>query len=162
MQELNDRNTDSAPETRRKRTFKPEDYEPGVIKFIHRDGYAFVTRDNGEPDAFFHMEKVPPHIAEKLFEGCKVVDLGAGNGVLGLGALAMGAGRATLVEADQAACDVAKSNAEKCGRSGSGRAKKASRPSKPCLRALVSSSETSRPTCDRPTARMFAMDTAVE
>ncbi len=50
-----------------------------------------------------------------LSGGCKVVDLGAGNGVLGLGALAMGAGRAILVEADQAACDVAKSNAESMG-----------------------------------------------
>ncbi len=48
-------------------------------------------------------------------EGCKVADLGAGNGILGLGALAMGAGRAILVEADQAACDVAKSNAESMG-----------------------------------------------
>ena len=50
-----------------------------------------------------------------LSEGCTGADLGAGNGVLGLGALAMGAGRAILVEADQAACDVAKSNAESTG-----------------------------------------------
>ena len=50
-----------------------------------------------------------------LSEGCTVADLGAGNGVLGLGALAMGAGRAILVEADQAACDAAKSNAESMG-----------------------------------------------
>ena len=47
-----------------------------------------------------------------LAEGSTVADLGAGNGVLGLGALAMGAGRAILVEVDQAACDVARSNAE--------------------------------------------------
>ena len=47
--------------------------------------------------------------------GCKVADLGAGNGVLGLGALAMGAGRAILVETDPVACDVAKSNAESMG-----------------------------------------------
>ena len=50
-----------------------------------------------------------------LSGGCKVADLGAGNGVLGLGALAMGAERAILVEADQAACDIAKSNAESMG-----------------------------------------------
>ena len=37
---------------------------------------------------------------DDLTEGCTVADLGAGNGVLGLGALAMGAGRAILVEAD--------------------------------------------------------------
>jgi len=50
-----------------------------------------------------------------LSRGCTVADLGAGNGVLGLGALAMGAGRAILVETDQAACDVAKLNAESMG-----------------------------------------------
>ena len=54
-----------------------------------------------------------------LTEGRTVADLGAGNGILGLGALAMGAGRATLVEADQAACDAAKSNAESMGSSDS-------------------------------------------
>jgi putative methylase len=52
---------------------------------------------------------------DDLTEGCTVADLGAGNGVLGLGALAMGAGRAILVETDQAACDVAKLNAESLG-----------------------------------------------
>ena len=50
-----------------------------------------------------------------LSEGCTVADLGAGNGVLGLGALAMGAGRAILIEADEAACDVANLNAESMG-----------------------------------------------
>ena len=50
-----------------------------------------------------------------LSEGCTVADLGAGNGILGLGTLAMGAGRAILVEADQAACGIAKSNAESMG-----------------------------------------------
>ena len=50
-----------------------------------------------------------------LQEGFTVADLGAGNGVLGLGALAMGAGRAILVEADSAACDVSRSNAKSMG-----------------------------------------------
>ena len=50
-----------------------------------------------------------------LTEGCTVADLGAGNGVLGLGAMAMGAGRVLLVETDQAACVVAKSNTESMG-----------------------------------------------
>ena len=50
-----------------------------------------------------------------LQEGCTVADLGAGNGVLGLGALALGAGSAILVEADQTACDTAQFNAKKMG-----------------------------------------------
>jgi len=50
-----------------------------------------------------------------LHEGCSVADLGAGNGVLGLGAMALGAGRTILVEADQTACKIAQSNAEKMG-----------------------------------------------
>ena len=36
-----------------------------------------------------------------LHEGCSVADLGAGNGVLGLGAIALGAGRTTLIEVDR-------------------------------------------------------------
>ena len=54
-----------------------------------------------------------------LQEGFAVADLGAGNGILGLGALAMGADRAILVEADSAACDVSRSNAESLGLSDS-------------------------------------------
>jgi len=50
-----------------------------------------------------------------LSEGCTVADLGAGNGILGLGALVMDAGRAILVETDQTACDVIESNAESMG-----------------------------------------------
>jgi len=48
-----------------------------------------------------------------LQKGCTVADLGSGNGVLGLGALALGAGKTILIEADQMACDTAKRNAEK-------------------------------------------------
>ena len=50
-----------------------------------------------------------------LSEDCTVADLGAGNGVLGLGALELGDGRAILVESDQFACDVATSNAKSMG-----------------------------------------------
>jgi len=50
-----------------------------------------------------------------LHKGCSVADLGAGNGVLGLGAIALGAGRTILVEADQMACEKAHSNAEMMG-----------------------------------------------
>ena len=44
-----------------------------------------------------------------------MADLGAGNGILGLGALALGAGRTILIDADKAACDTAQYNADKMG-----------------------------------------------
>ena len=50
-----------------------------------------------------------------LREECTVADLGAGNGILGLGALALGAERSILIDADQAACDTAQYDAEKMG-----------------------------------------------
>ena len=50
-----------------------------------------------------------------LQEGCTIADLGTGNGVLGLGALELGLDRAILIDADQAACVTAQSNAEKMG-----------------------------------------------
>jgi len=50
-----------------------------------------------------------------LQEGCSVADLGAGNGVLGLGAIALGAGRIVLIESDRAACETAQHNAIKLG-----------------------------------------------
>ena len=50
-----------------------------------------------------------------LHEGCSVVDLGAGNGALGLGAMALGAGGAILIESDAEACQIAELNAEKIG-----------------------------------------------
>ena len=50
-----------------------------------------------------------------IFDGCSVVDLGSGNGVLGLGALMMGASSATLVEIDEEACAVCAGNATDLG-----------------------------------------------
>ena len=44
--------------------------------------------------------------------GCRVADLGAGNGILGIGAAMMGAGFVKLVEADQKLCKLANANAE--------------------------------------------------
>ncbi|DAC31736.1 MAG TPA: hypothetical protein D7H74_00515 [Candidatus Poseidoniales archaeon] len=44
--------------------------------------------------------------------GCRVADLGAGNGILGIGAAMMGAGFVKLVEADQKLCKLADANAE--------------------------------------------------
>ena len=50
-----------------------------------------------------------------LQEGCSVADLGTGNGVLGLGAIALGAGRIVLIEVDRAACETAQHNAINLG-----------------------------------------------
>ena len=50
-----------------------------------------------------------------LHQESRVVDLGSGNGILGLGALALGARSVILVDSDKSACDVSQSNAEKMG-----------------------------------------------
>ena len=52
---------------------------------------------------------------DDLRDGCTVADLGAGNGVLGLGAIALGAGKAILVESDAKSCEIANLNAEEMG-----------------------------------------------
>ena len=52
------------------------------------------------------------HSFGDMQEGCKVVDLGAGNGVMGLGSLSLGASVAILVEADQMALKIAQNNAK--------------------------------------------------
>ena len=46
-------------------------------------------------------------------ENKTVVDLGAGNGILGLGTVFLGAKRVLLVEADEEACLISKQNSEK-------------------------------------------------
>ena len=50
-----------------------------------------------------------------LFEGCSVVDLGTGNGILGLGAMTLGARRAILIDSDKEACQTAMENVDLMG-----------------------------------------------
>ena len=50
-----------------------------------------------------------------LKEGYSVLDLGSGNGILGLGAMLLGASRATLIDVDQDACEAAQNNVDKLG-----------------------------------------------
>lgn len=50
-----------------------------------------------------------------LKEGYSVLDLGSGNGILGLGAMLLGASRVTLIDADQDACEAARNNVDKLG-----------------------------------------------
>ena len=49
-------------------------------------------------------------------DGQAVVDVGAGNGILGLGALMLGATSVRLIEADPSVAEVAKRNASEAGR----------------------------------------------
>ena len=50
-----------------------------------------------------------------LKPGCRVVDLGCGNGILGIGAVLLGAGSAILVDSDQESCEVSTRNAQSLG-----------------------------------------------
>lgn len=52
---------------------------------------------------------------DDLKPGCRVVDLGCGNGILGIGAVLMGAGSAILVDSDEKSCEVSSRNAESLG-----------------------------------------------
>ncbi len=53
--------------------------------------------------------------AEVGLEGARVLDLGAGTGKIGIGAVLAGARRATLVDVDEEALEVARENAERAG-----------------------------------------------
>ncbi|MED5498720.1 MAG: 50S ribosomal protein L11 methyltransferase, partial [Candidatus Thermoplasmatota archaeon] len=48
-------------------------------------------------------------------DGQAVVDVGAGNGILGLGALMLGAASVHLIEADSSVAEVAERNAAEVG-----------------------------------------------
>lgn len=50
-----------------------------------------------------------------LFEGCRVFDLGAGNGILGIGAALLGAKSVSLVEVDEDACSICSKNIQSLG-----------------------------------------------
>ena len=50
-----------------------------------------------------------------LPEGCIIADLGAGNGILGIGALTLGASKTIFVESDEQACNITKLNLKNHG-----------------------------------------------
>ena len=50
-----------------------------------------------------------------LKPGCRVVDLGCGNGILGIGAVLLGAESAILVDSDVESCEVSTRNAQSLG-----------------------------------------------
>ena len=47
-----------------------------------------------------------------IFEGCRVADLGSGNGILGIGTVLAGAESSILFEIDENSCSVCKTNLE--------------------------------------------------
>ncbi|MBN54899.1 MAG: hypothetical protein CMA79_00435 [Euryarchaeota archaeon] len=50
-----------------------------------------------------------------IFEGCRVADLGSGNGILGIGTVLAGAESSILFEIDENSCSVSKTNLESLG-----------------------------------------------
>lgn len=61
-------------------TVRDSDFEPATIKFIHRDGYGFVSRENGKPDAYFHLDRVDDSVRDQLAKGMSVtVAVGSGS-----------------------------------------------------------------------------------
>ena len=53
-------------------TVRDEDFEPGKIKFVHRDGYGFIQRED-KPDVYFHVARLPVEVANQLEDGTEVL-----------------------------------------------------------------------------------------
>lgn len=64
---------------------RDEDFEPGVVKFVHRDGYGFIARE-GKPDVYFHIARVEGSVAGQLAENTPVL-VAVGEGKRGPNAL---------------------------------------------------------------------------
>lgn len=75
------------PRERKKPEVRPEDYEDGVVKFLHRDGYGFVSRE-GKDDAYFHMERLVDDVRETVVQGSHV-QIACGTGKKGPVVMAM-------------------------------------------------------------------------
>ena len=52
---------------------------------------------------------------DDIFDGCRVADLGSGNGILGIGAVLAGAESSTLFEIDEDSCSVCTNNVQSLG-----------------------------------------------
>tara|TARA_B100000945_G_C20331672_1_gene572735 strand:+ start:484 stop:1149 length:666 start_codon:yes stop_codon:yes gene_type:complete len=55
---------------------------------------------------------------DDIFDGCRVVDLGSGNGILGIGAVLAGAGSSSLLEIDERSCKICRENIQSLGLEG--------------------------------------------
>ena len=50
-----------------------------------------------------------------IFPGCKALDIGSGNGILGIGAALLGAESVTLIEVDKESCKISQRNIKSMG-----------------------------------------------
>lgn len=66
-------------------SIRDEDFEPGRVKFIHRDGYGFIERP-GKDDVYFHVARIPADVADELRENTQVL-VAVGDGKRGPAAL---------------------------------------------------------------------------
>lgn len=81
------RDSRKAPKEVRPVTVRDEDFEPAEIKFVHKDGYGFVRREN-KADAYFHVERLDPEVVAVIKEDTPV-DVAIGDGRKGPHVLAM-------------------------------------------------------------------------
>lgn len=68
-------------------SIRDEDFEPGKVKFVHKDGYGFIERD-GKPDVYFHVARLHSEVVPHLTEGREVL-VAVGDGKRGPNALVM-------------------------------------------------------------------------
>jgi cold shock CspA family protein len=66
-------------------SIREEDFEPGIVKFVHSDGYGFITRA-GKSDVYFHIARLDPDVVNRLKEGTPV-EVAVGDGKRGPAAL---------------------------------------------------------------------------
>ncbi|HII33631.1 MAG TPA: methyltransferase [Candidatus Thalassarchaeaceae archaeon] len=84
---------------------------------------------NENPDSSLEQYFTPGEIASRwlsdirafgdISPGCRIADLGAGNGILGIGAAIMGAGFVTFIDVDQEMCKLIAKNSESTLQAGS-------------------------------------------
>ena len=78
----------------------------GRVPFYLNPGLTFGTGSHASPQLCLEGVEAPPA------EGCNVLDLGCGSGILSIAALCLGAKHAIAVDIDPKAVDVAYENAE--------------------------------------------------
>ena len=88
---------------------KPSD----CIGLVIDPGMAFGTGDH--PTTAMCMEAICDWLSDKSHEGCSVLDVGTGSGILAMAARKLGSGPAVANDIDPQAVDIARENAAKNG-----------------------------------------------